>query len=355
MTSIISAIIVLGILIFVHELGHFIFAKLFKVGVEKFSLGFGPKLIGKKIGETEYLLSAFPLGGYVKMVGESGDEEVPPEDIQRSFHSKPPWQRIVIVIAGPAFNLIFAFVAFISVFMIGVPFTTSKIGEVLKNTPAAGAGLKENDTIIAIDNQAVSKWSQVSSMIVESRGKQLDLRIQRAGQAFSVKVVPKVTTQKNLLGDTISSPTIGIIPSDDFAVERFGPGESITKGIGQAWEVIRLTYVVLGRIVTGTISLDTIGGPIMIAKMAGEQADAGVSNFLAFMAFLSINLGVLNLLPIPILDGGHLLFYSIEWLFRRPVSIRMRELLQQVGLVILIGLMFLAFYNDIVRYFVGQG
>ncbi|HKZ15837.1 MAG TPA: RIP metalloprotease RseP [Geobacteraceae bacterium] len=352
MTSIVSAIIVLGILIFVHELGHFIFAKIFKVGVEKFSLGFGPKLFGKRIGETEYLISAFPLGGYVKMVGEAGDEDVPLEDHSRSFLAKPPWQRILIVVAGPLFNLVFAYLAFISVFMIGVPFITSKIGEVVKDKPAARAGLKANDVVVAVNDRAVSKWSELSRLIVESGGKQLDLKVDRGGQTFVVRVAPEITTQKNLLGDTIKSPAIGIAASNDFAVERFGGVESFTRGSEQTWDVIRLTYVVLGRIVTGTISLDTIGGPIMIAKMAGEQADAGISNFVAFMAFLSINLGILNLLPIPILDGGHLLFYAYEWLFRKPVSMKARELLQQVGLVLLIGLMFLAFYNDIVRYFV---
>jgi regulator of sigma E protease len=355
MISIVSAIIVLGILIFVHELGHFIFAKVFKVGVEKFSLGFGPKLFGKRIGETEYLVSAFPLGGYVKMVGEAGDEEVPLEDQSRSFLAKPPWQRILIVAAGPLFNLVFAYLAFISVFMLGVPFITSKIGEVLKDKPAARAGIKANDVVIAVNDRAVSKWSDLSRLIAESRGKQLDMKVDRGGKTFVFRVTPEVTTQKNLLGDTITYPAIGISASKDFAVERFGPVESFKKGSEHTWDVIRLTYVVLGRIVTGAISLDTIGGPIMIAKMAGEQAYAGISNLVAFMAFLSINLGILNLLPIPILDGGHFMFYAYEWLFRRPVSIKARELLQQVGLVLLIGLMFLAFYNDIVRYFVGHG
>jgi regulator of sigma E protease len=355
MTSIVSAIIVLGILIFVHELGHFIFAKIFKVGVEKFSLGFGPKLFGKKFGETEYLISAFPLGGYVKMVGEAVDEEVPLEDQSRSFLAKPAWQRILIVVAGPVFNLVFAYLAFISVFMIGVPFLTSKIGEVVKDKPAARAGLKTDDVVIAVNDRAVSKWSDLSQLISESGGKKLDLKVNRDGKILDFHVTPEVTTQKNLLGDTITYPAIGIAASTDFAVERFGPVQSFTRGSEHTWDVIRLTYVVLGRIVTGAISLDTIGGPIMIAKMAGEQAHAGISNFVAFMAFLSINLGILNLLPIPILDGGHLLFYGFEWLFRRPVSMRAREVLQQVGLVLLIGLMFLAFYNDIVRYFVGHG
>lgn len=355
MTSLVSAIIVLGILIFVHELGHFIFAKIFKVGVEKFSLGFGPKLFGKKIGETEYLLSAFPLGGYVKMVGEAGDEDLSEEDRSRSFLAKPPLQRMMIVFAGPLFNLVFAYLAFISIFMMGVPFTTSKIGEVVKDMPAARAGLKANDIVVAVNGQPVSKWADLSKSIIESGGKPLDLKVQRNGETFALRVVPKVTSQKNLLGDTVTSPIIGIAASGDFIVERFGPMESVVRGSEQTWNVVKLTIVALGKIASRAIPLDTIGGPIMIAKMAGQQAQEGVANFVAFMALLSINLGVLNLLPIPVLDGGHLVFYAWECLFRKPVGMKTRELAQQVGLVLLIGLMVLAFYNDIVRYVVGQG
>jgi regulator of sigma E protease len=355
MTSLLSAIVVLGILIFVHELGHFIFAKIFKVGVEKFSLGFGPKLIGRKIGETEYLVSAFPLGGYVKMVGEGGNEELSEQELSRSFIAKPPLQRIIIVIAGPVFNLVFAYILFITVFMIGVPLPTSKIGEVIKDKPAAHAGLKANDVVIAVNSRPVSRWSELSKSIVESGGKSLDLKVKRGGETLLLHVVPEMSTHKNLLGETVRSPIIGIVVSDAFVVERYSAAEAFSKGSGQTWNVIKLTYISLVKIISRAIPLDTIGGPIMIAKMAGQQAQAGVVNFLAFMALLSVNLGVLNLLPIPILDGGHLIFYGWECLFRRPVSMKTREVLQQVGLVLLIGLMILAFYNDFVRYFVGQG
>jgi regulator of sigma E protease len=355
MISIVSAIIVLGILIFVHELGHFIFAKLFKVGVEKFSLGFGPKLIGKKIGDTEYMISAFPLGGYVKMVGEGGGDELSEEESSRSFNGKPAWQRIVIIAAGPLFNLLFAFVVYITVFMIGVPITTAKIGEVVRDKPAAHAGLKAGDTVLSINRQPVAKWADLSRLIVESGGKPLDIEIKRGGQTMLVHVVPEVTTQKNLLGDTTSYPIIGVAPSGDYVIKRFGPVESVVRGSEQSWTVVKLTYVVLWKIATKSIPLNTIGGPIMIAKMAGEQAEAGLASFLFFMALLSVNLGVLNLLPIPILDGGHLLFYSWEFIFRKPVSMKAREVGQQIGLVLLVGLMFLAFYNDIIRYFVGKG
>jgi regulator of sigma E protease len=355
MLSILSAIVVLGILIFVHELGHFIFAKLFKVGVDKFSLGFGPKLFGKKIGETEYLVSAFPLGGYVKMVGESGEDELSEQDRERSFYAKPPLQRIIIVIAGPVFNLVFAYLVFILVFMVGVPTATTKIGEVIKDKPAARAGLKVNDVVTAVNGKAISQWNDLTKAIAQSSGKPLDLIVKRGNTPLSFHIVPETRTYKDLLGDVVNTPVIGIVASGDFVIERSGLAESVFKGSEQTWNTVKLTILSLVKLASRAIPLDTLGGPIMIAKLAGQQAAAGFVSFLAFMALLSINLGILNLLPVPVLDGGHLVFYLWELIFRKPVSMKVREFAQQFGLVLLIGLMLLAFYNDIVRYFVGQG
>jgi regulator of sigma E protease len=355
MLSIISAIVILGILIFVHELGHFLFAKLFKVGVEKFSLGFGPKIFGKKIGETEYLVSAFPLGGYVKMVGEAGEDELSEEDKGRSFNSKPPLQRIIIVAAGPVFNLVFALLVFILVFMVGVPTDTSKIGSVLKDKPAARAGLKPNDVVTAVNGKAISQWNALVKAIMESGGKPLEITVKRDNGTLSVRVVPESRTQKNLFGEMVTSPVIGVVPSGDFVIEHFSPVDALVRGSEQTWNMVRLTVLSLVKIASRAIPLDTIGGPIMIAKLAGQQASAGLASFLAFMALLSVNLGILNLLPVPILDGGHLVFFMWELVFRKPVSIKSREVAQQVGLVLLVGLMVLAFYNDIARYFFGQG
>jgi regulator of sigma E protease len=355
MTSILSFIVVLGILIFVHELGHFLFAKLFRVGVETFSLGFGPRIVGRRVGETEYRISAFPLGGYVKMVGESGDEELSPEDAGRSFMSKSPLQRVVIVAAGPVFNLLFAYLVFVVVCMIGVPSATSKIGDVMKDKPAARAGIKSGDRITAVNGTPVSSWNDMAARISGSGGKPLNLVVERNGKPFAVRVAPEMRTAKDLLGDTFTSPVIGVMVSDEYVTERFGPLESVIKGGEQTWTVTKMTVVAVGKMISGSISADNIGGPIMIAKMAGEQAKTGIVSFLAFMALLSINLGLLNLLPIPILDGGHLVFYFWEMVFRKPVHLKIREVAQQVGLVLLIGLMALAFYNDIVRYMLGQG
>jgi regulator of sigma E protease len=346
---------VLGALIFVHELGHFLFAKLFGVGVEKFSLGFGTKLIGFKKGETEYLISAFPLGGYVKMVGEGSDAEVSEEDQARSFAAKPPLQRIAIVAAGPIFNLVFAWFLFVLIYMIGVPSVTSKIGEVIKDKPAAKAGILTGDQVIAIAGKPVSRWDEVAKEIAESDGKTLEIQVKRAGAILGFKVTPETRKAKNLFGESVTSPAIGIVSAGDEVQERFGPGEALLKGSAQTWNMIHLTVLSLVKLVERAIPLDTVGGPIMIAKMAGQQASEGGVSFIAFMALLSINLGVLNLLPVPILDGGHLFFFAWEVVFRRPVSQKAREMAQQVGLFLLLSLMVLAFYNDIMRYFLGQG
>ena len=347
--SILFAIIALGALIFIHELGHFLFAKAFGVGVEKFSLGFGPKILSKKVGETEYLLSALPLGGYVKMVGEGEEVELSEEDKARAFGEKPVLQRIVIVAAGPVFNLLFAYVLFILIFMIGVPSVTTKVGEVVADKPAAKAGVIAGDTITGVNGKPVDRWEDFAKIIGEGKLAPLELEVQRGQSQMKFTMVPESRTTKNLLGDTVTHPIVGVVAAGETVIDHFPPGEAIVRGSAQCWNVIKLTVLSLVRLVERAIPLDNIGGPIMIVKMAGEQAAAGGVSFLAFVALLSVNLGVLNLLPVPILDGGHLAFFLIELVTGRPVSKRAREIAQQVGLVLLISLMMLAFYNDIAR------
>jgi regulator of sigma E protease len=377
--NIVYAIIVLGILIFVHELGHFLLAKLMGVSVEKFSLGFGPKLIGKKIGETEYLLSAFPLGGYVKMFGEGGfieGEDVHPakgidnapaderpletlreltdEEKTRSFAHKPVAARIAIVVAGPVFNLFFAWLIFIILCMMGVPTVTTKIGEALKDKPAAKAGIQNGDVITAIDSKPITRWDQVAEGVTASKGRPLTLTVKRGERDFTFTITPQPRIAKNLFGEKINGYAIGVASAGEVITEYFTPPQAVIKGTEQTWKVIDLTFMSLVKMVQQVVPMDSVGGPIMIAKMAGEQATAGIAPFLAFMALLSINLGVLNLLPVPVLDGGHLLFYLMELVFRRPVPQKVREYAQQIGMVLLLGLMVLAFYNDIIRYFVNR-
>ena len=381
---VIYAIIVLGVLIFVHEFGHFLVAKLFNVKVEKFSLGFGPKLVGKKIGETEYLVSAFPLGGYVKMFGEGGfieggeshhpaseeeeenavtnageavavQRELTEEEKTRSFAHKPPLVRIAIVMAGPVFNLVFAWLAFIVLCMVGVPTITTRIGEVLKDKPAAKAGIQKNDVITAINGKSIVHWEEVAEAIAAAKGKQVVVMIKRNTADMPFTITPEPRVSKNLFGEKVNGFAIGVASAGEIVTEHFGPIQAVVKGTIQTGKVIEITVMSLVKLAQRVVPLDTLGGPIMIAKMAGETAQAGGSSFLAFMALLSVNLGVLNLLPVPVLDGGHLFFFFWELVFRRPISQKAREYAQQVGLMLLLGLMLLAFYNDIIRYFVGQG
>jgi regulator of sigma E protease len=352
--SIVFAIIALGALIFIHELGHFLLAKTFGVGVEKFSLGFGPKLFGKKVGDTEYLLSALPLGGYVKMVGEGEDAEVSEEDRKRSFADKPPLQRIAIVAAGPVFNLLFAYLIFIVIFLMGVPAVTTKVGEVMAGKPAARAGLLAGDQITSVNGKAVNRWEEFAKIIAQGKLTPLEIEVRRGQTPMKFTVTPESRTSKNLLGDTVTQPIVGVVAAGDSVIDHFPPGEAIQRGSAQCWSVIKLTVLSMVKLVERAIPLDNIGGPIMIVKMAGQQAAAGGVNFLAFVALLSVNLGVLNLLPVPILDGGHLAFFVIEFIIGRPVSKKVREVAQQVGLVLLISLMMLAFYNDIARMFMGK-
>jgi len=350
MLSILSAIVVLGILIFVHELGHFIFAKFLGVGVEKFSLGFGPKLLGRKMGETEYLISAFPLGGYVKMVGEGDETTQGAEQDPRSFAAKAPSHRIAIVLAGPVFNLLFAMLVFVVIYMIGVPVPTAKIGDVMKDKPAARAGLKANDIVTEINGKGVTKWEDFAAVVLEGKGEAVELKVKRGAETLSFRIVPETRIAKNLFGESVSSPVIGVTSSSETYTERLGPVDAVVKGGTQTWFYIKVTLLSIVKIFERAISFDTIGGPIMIAVLSGQQASAGVVSFFAFMALLSINLGGLNLLPIPILDGGHLFFYLYEMIFRKPVGMKTREIAQQIGLVLLVSLMFFATYNDINRY-----
>ena len=375
---VIYAIIVLGILIFVHEFGHFIVAKLFNVKVEKFSLGFGPKLFGKQIGETEYLLSAFPLGGYVKMLGEGGVIEgaAPPvsEDTEkaydeessepldglpeltevekaRSFAHKPVLVRIAIVMAGPVFNLVFAWKIFILLCLLGVPTVTARIGEVIKDKPAARAGVLKDDIVTSINGKKIGQWDEVAARIAEGKGQPVNLTVRRNGQELGFTITPEARVSKNLFGESIKGHAIGIAAAGEVVLETSTPLAAVVKGSQQTWKVIDLTIMSLVKMAQRVVPLDSVGGPIMIAKMAGETAQMGSSSFLAFMALLSINLGVLNLLPVPVLDGGHLFFFFCELIIRRPVSQKVREYAQQIGLFLLLSLMVLAFYNDIVRYF----
>jgi len=342
-------IILLGVLIFAHEFGHFIMAKKSGVGVLKFSLGFGPKIFGKKIGETEYLLSAIPLGGYVKLLGESDVEGLSEEEQQRSFSKQPIFKRVMIVAAGPAFNFLLAIVIFTIVYMVGIPTLTSEIGTVQENSAAGEAGLKQGDVIIAIDGERISRWNRLAETISASEGRTLKISLNRNGVGQDLTITPKLQKSKNIFGEEVDSYKLGISPASRTVIERLNPLEAGWTSLKQTWMISKLTVVSLVKMMEGVVSPKTLGGPILIAQMAGTQAREGIIPFILFMALLSINLAVLNLLPVPVLDGGHLLFYFIEMVKGSEVSVKWREMANQVGFVLLIILMIFVFMMDIDR------
>ena len=349
-TTIIATIIVLGVLIFAHELGHFLAAKRAKVGVITFSLGFGPKLFGKKIGETQYQVSLIPLGGYVKMVGEEPGEKIPPELIAKSFSAQPVGKRLGIVFAGPFFNFLFAVVALAVVFMAGMPTLLPEVGEVRPDYPAYRAGLQKGDRVLEVNGSPIKRWEDLAQMIHEStKDRPLVFKVEREGKTFQVSVIPEVTSQKDIFGDEVRVGLIGISPSGNSFVERFDPFTATYRAVGQSWRITELTVISIVKIIEGKISAKTIGGPILIAQLAGEQAKAGALRLVFFMAVISINLVILNILPIPVLDGWHLLMFVIEGAIGKPVSLKIRERAQQIGVFIIILIMLLVFYNDLSR------
>ncbi|MBI5556574.1 MAG: RIP metalloprotease RseP [Deltaproteobacteria bacterium] len=355
MNSVISFIIVLGLLIFVHEFGHFLFAKLFGVRVLKFSLGFGPRIFGRTYGDTEYLISALPLGGYVKMTGENREDEVSFVDEPYSFAHKPIWKRFLIVLAGPAFNLLFAVLVFFAIFsIVGLPLPKAgtEIGAVTAHSAAEAAGLRTGDVIVSINGEKTAEWNDVSRLISGSEGKPLTLVVSRDGQELEIVGQPERQDVKNIFGEVVDERfMLGISRSSEVTYEKASLPEAFIAGLNQTWTFIYLTIMGIIKIIQQVVPASELGGPILIAQMAGQQMEAGWINLAYFIGLLSVNLGILNLFPIPILDGGHLVLYGLEAVRRKPLEQNTLEKLQQLGLLLLGSLMIFVFYNDIIRIF----
>lgn len=312
--GILSAILLLGVLIFIHELGHFLFAKRSGVLVEKFSIGFGPKLFSrKKGGETEYVLSAIPpLGGFVKMYGESLDADVDESLKNRSFAHKPLKDRFAIVLAGPVFNFVLAIFIYSLIFMIGTPRFLASVGGVLEGAPAQAAGLMDGDVIKALNGKEMKYWDEMSLYISENPGEPVFFKIERNNQILDIEVVPEVVVDKNVFGEEIKIGRIGIQRGEmTETVRELNPFKAFAKGVEQTYKISELMILGVVKIFQKVVPADSLGGPIMIVKMAKDSAETGIISFLSFMAIISINLGILNLLPIPVLDGGHLMFFLL--------------------------------------------
>ncbi len=437
-------LIVLGVLVSFHELGHFLAARWVGVRVLKFSLGFGPKLLGRQVGETEYLVSAVPLGGYVKLFGEDEAEALTPDEQRRSFAHQPLLRKMLIVAAGPGFNFLLAYLIFAGWLSTGAPLFVPtfkdltpdieavlpgspadlaglKVGDrvlrvdekdistrselldavsksdgkaltldirrgdqvktivvtpgaahvqengkdmlsyhlgieetppvitaVMSGTPAMAAGFKDGDRVVAIEGQAIHTWSQMTGMVKESPNRPLHFQVDRDGRILTLTVTP--SAEKAIVdGKPVEVGKIGISGPGRSVLRTSTPLLAAVDGLRATWGWTELTIVGIYKMIAGEISSKNIGGPLTIANISGEAAAQGMSNVVFLIAILSINLGVLNLLPIPILDGGHLLFFGIEAIQRKPLGERQREIAQQVGLLLLVGIMVFAFWNDIER------
>ena len=351
-----SFIFVLGILIFIHELGHFIVAKRVGIRVDRFSLGFPPNIFAHKYGETTYCIGIIPLGGYVKMAGENPDDDT--TGAPNEFMSKSVGRRAAVIFAGPFMNYVLSILLLVGVFYFtGEPvFDDNKvvISEVSPDGPAEAAGLLPDDEIISVEGHAVSRYDSVSSIIYTRIEKPVELAIVRGADTLDFNITTMKAEVTNIDGGVDTVGMIGVslgqklLGYDDYSVF-----EATQKGVIYAHFIVWETVKIVKRLVTRELSIKSVGGPVFILQESGRQARRGVSNLFVFMALLSVNLAVLNVLPIPILDGGHLVFLAVEKLKGSPLSVKARIIAQQVGLVILLGLILTVTYNDILRWLRG--
>ncbi len=355
MLTLVSVIFVFGLLVTIHEYGHFLVAKAMGVRVEKFSIGFGPTIATMRRGDTEYMLCALPLGGYVKLGGDEAGAELQKE--RWEFLSRSPWERNLIVLAGPLMNLFLAFVLLSLISMVGIPMFTSRVGEVKKGMPADVAGLKANDVIVAINGKPTKLWDDLVGVIYANPGKEIELTVRKskttaaAEETTKISIKPKEEVMKDLFGKEHRIGIIGITPATEMTAEKMSLIPAVGAGFRATLNMTGMTYKGLWLLVTRQVPANSIGGPLMIAKLAGESARKGIVQLLYFTAVISVSLAAINLLPIPVLDGGHLLFFTIEGVRGKPVSLQAQEWSYRAGLGFLVALMLFATYNDVVRFF----
>lgn len=342
------ALLVLSFLIFFHELGHFTAARFFGVQVDVFSIGFGKKIFTKTIGKTQWSLSLIPLGGYVKMKGQNDADPTKKSYDEDSYNSKKPWQRIVILLAGPFANFLLAFLLYFAIANIGVPKLLPTVGEVGDNTPAFKSGLQKDDKLVQINGINIYYWEEIGKEINKAK-ESISLVIERQKKLMTLNLLPKSIDDQNMFGEKIKRRIIGISPSGEKETTYFG----FVEGISYAWNETKKASLLIvesvQKLITGVVSADKLGGVISIVDVTAQASTAGIASLLFFTALISVNLGVLNLLPIPALDGGHIMFNLYEMITKRTPSDTAMMYITMFGWILLISLMMLGLYNDINR------
>ena len=362
MNYLIPFLILITIVVFIHEYGHYYFAKKFGVGVTDFSIGFGNEIFGwnDKSG-TRWKICWIPLGGYVKFFGdrnvfsETEQQEVinryNDEDKKKLFILKPLYQRSIIVAAGPIANFVLAILIFIIINMsVGKDMTPAVIDEVQENSPAFIAGMKKYDKIISIDNKKVESILEVSTFINTSTSETIEFVLLRNDQEISMLVKPNLVDGKDSLGNSVKKRMIGIklsVLNNEFQKQPLGPSKAIYYAVKEVWFVTVTSLNYIGKMITGSADTSQLGGPIRIAKITGQVAEHGLIPFLSIMAYISISLGLINLFPVPMLDGGHLMFYLFEKIMGRPLSQKTQEGFFRIGLLLLFSLMFFVTFMDL--------
>ncbi len=354
MTGTLAVVLVLGGLIFFHELGHFLMARVQGIGVKTFSLGFGPQLWGISHKRTQYKISAIPLGGYVSLVGESQDPDKDTDWPQEThFITRPPLQKLLVVLAGPVFNFILAWLLYWVIFLqLGyVPIYEYTIHKVVPNSPAMYADLRAGDIITKIDGDLSYTPETIQMTILFAQDDPLVFQIRRGNSIIEKKITPAFLSEEDKYGELIPKPKVGIAFQPALIEQDLGLSFGADAALDKCTDAIVQTIQSMALIVSGTVSPKAIGGPIMIVQEVGSRAKNGLISVIFLAAFISINLGVLNLLPIPVLDGGHIIFFAFEALTRKPVNEKIQRMAGYFGMAILMSLMLLAFYNDIYRLF----
>ena len=350
MLTAIVVFIVFGILILVHEAGHLVAAKRAGITVEIFSLGMGKRLFGKEIGGTDYRVSLVPFGGFCKMAGEDPNESQGRDD---EFSAKPVGYRFWVVAAGSITNYIFAFILFSIIFMIGVPTLSNEVGELLKGYPASKAGMEVGDKILSINNEEIEYWNDILDIIKSdaSSGKTLSFEVEREGKVIGIEITPEVQEVTNLFGQTISRPMIGIAPASKLLEVSYDPVRAVYFGGKRLFALTGITYKGIWLLITGGMPVKTsVSGPIGIAHLLGQAAHLGIIPLLVITAHISMALAIFNLLPFPVLDGGHIIFLAIEKMRGRPVSVRVQEIVTQIALILLILFVVFVSWQDLLKF-----